>query len=200
MPDLSQYIQIKRLQTGINGRIANTKTKRANDTYEGYAGSGLTILPPNALLSNKFIIPETGDGGGGGGEPDCSNLYTLTLVMPDGDNIQLVSTTDEFTISASSFCIGFGGKTTGGVGQTILGINLVFDTSATITASNISITPDTPIQDPVITTKDTIVTFPLTFVTPISDASGIKVAFSNITAPVTVLNTDSNKQTLSLSV
>lgn len=68
MPDSSQYIQIKRLQTGINGRIANTKTKRGADTYEGYAGSFLATLPPNALLSNKFIVPETGGGGGGG---DC---------------------------------------------------------------------------------------------------------------------------------
>lgn len=66
MPSASQFIEIKRLQTGINGRIANTKPKRGADTYDGYAGSGILTLPPNVLLSNKFIVPEESGGGGGG--------------------------------------------------------------------------------------------------------------------------------------
>ena len=101
-PSASQYIQIRRLQSGINGKSASTKpsSKRANDTYEGYAGTALTTLPPNALTSNKFI-PETGGGGGGGG------IYTIDLNTRLGTTGQRYE--GSFSIPDTSFTLRLGG-------------------------------------------------------------------------------------------
>jgi hypothetical protein len=108
-PSAGQYIQIKRLQTGINGRIANTKPseKRANDTYEGYAGRLLSTLPSNSLLSNKFIQPPpeapptcdlTYDSDNGWYFDPCTNLKYgdaegMALIGYAGDITQLTSLT-----------------------------------------------------------------------------------------------------------
>jgi hypothetical protein len=66
----SQYTMIKRLQAGLSGKVGNTKpaNKQGNAdplSYDGYAGYSIPVLPPNALISNKFI---TSSGGGGGGD------------------------------------------------------------------------------------------------------------------------------------
>ena len=59
-PSASQYIQIKRLQTGINGKASNSKSSNKKGSinhyaYDGYSGFGINRLPPNVLTSNKFL-------------------------------------------------------------------------------------------------------------------------------------------------
>jgi hypothetical protein len=131
MPSASQFIQIKRLQTGINGKLASTKTlnKRANDTYDGYAGTSLITLPPNALLSNKFIVTPGGGGGGGGG----SATYTITM------NTALGTTDQKFEgsipISDSTFTLHFEGTALSG--YVITGFSVVFTPEVSITSFNI---------------------------------------------------------------
>ena len=129
MPDTGQFIQLQRLQAAINGKLANTKpsSKRANDTYEGYAGSTLVTLPPNALLSNKFIS-ETGGGGGGGG------IYTVTL------NTDLETGSQRFdgsiSIPDSSFTLQFEG--TDLLGYRITNFTITFNPMIQISFSNIN--------------------------------------------------------------
>lgn len=194
MASASQFIQIKRLQTGINGRIANTKSKRANDTYEGYAGSSLVTLPPNTLLSNKFIVPESGGGGG-----DCPVNFGLPLIFDEVSGNLLLYAGAETTITAPNFCIEFNG-TTSVIGDAIASVNFVFVTDGTLTDSNISVSVGTQINRPIIVTnKGNVNTAPVIFTTPISDLAGIKFIFSNVTFPLTVSSDPANLINISLT-
>jgi hypothetical protein len=71
-PSASEFIRYRRLQTLLRDKtVEDEKSKQAGVLRSNHGGyyaelSNMLVIPPNFLLSNKFIVPESGGGGGGG--------------------------------------------------------------------------------------------------------------------------------------
>lgn len=181
MPSASQFIQIKRLQTGINGRIANTKQKRAADTYEGYAGSNISTLPPNVLLSNKFIVEEESGGGGGGGN---LNTYTLALIDDTITHKLQNDPGDTISITDSNFYLAFSGVTSV-LPKKIISLTITLTSDFMFQDSNIILPPEVLIDPIVISNKNPDVSIPINF-NPYADNISFNIEFVDIDSSLTI--------------